>query len=199
MRALASIDSDNLLYLQEDYFLKDYVKNDIVTEFASLMSQNDIDCIHLTTQACKGEKQSDFINLLIIPKNHRDRISCQAALWKRNVLIQYLREYETGWNFEWFGSKRAAILNHNFLTVNHNWIIINHFEIIPYIFTGVIGGRWFSEVIPLFDRHNITVNYEKRGFFERKKVDFKTRVLSKIKRIPIYSQLKQEQKYYYLN
>jgi hypothetical protein len=186
-RALNDIDSDVILYMQEDYFLKDNVKNDLVEKYVQMMHENlKIDCIHLTDQGVAAEKPSNYENLWTVPVQHKDRISCQAALWRKDVLLQYLRSYESGWSFEWWGSKRAAILKHNFYVVDNSWCKKNHFEIIPYIFTGVIGGRWFDEVIPLFEKNNILMDYGIRGFFQpNKSVTFKNRLLSKIKRLPI--------------
>jgi hypothetical protein len=184
-RALESINNDIVLYLQEDYFLKDRVKTDLVEHYADLMRNNAIDCIHLTDQGVKAEAPSEeFDKLWTVPLHDKDRISCQAALWKKSVLLQYIRDYETGWNFEWWGSKRAAIFKHHFYTVDRNWVKINQFEIIPYVFTGVIGGKWFHEVVPLFEKHQIPMDFSKRGFFERKKRSLKQRFESKLKRFP---------------
>jgi hypothetical protein len=184
--ALEAIDSEIILYMQEDYFLKGDVKNDILENFVQLMQDNiDIDCIQLTDQGSPAENESKYDHLWTVPLIHQDRVSCQAALWKKSVLQQYIRRYETAWNFEWWGSKRAAILKHNFYVVDKTWVKLNTFEIIPYIFTAVIGGRWFKEVVPLCKEHNITINYSERGFFERTTKTMKQRIKAKIIRLPI--------------
>jgi len=186
VRALNYIDEEIILYMQEDYFLKDFVKNEIVEKFVHLMRNNSkIACIHLTDQGSPGDFISEFENLFTIPIFHQDRISCQAALWKKDVLLQYPRSHESAWNFEWWGSKRAAILNHNFYVVDRNWVKLNYFEIIPYLFTGVIGGRWLKDVVFLFETNNIKIDYSFRGFFERKNKTLYMRILAKIRRLPI--------------
>ena len=185
LRALNSIDTEIVLYMQEDYFLKDYVKNDIVENFVQIIKNNSkIDCIHLTDAASPGDSISEFENLYNTPRIHKDRICCQAALWKKDTLKLYPRKHETAWNFEWWGSKRAAILNHNFYVVDRNWVKSNSFEIIPYVFTAVIGGRWLKEVVPLCELHNIKIDYSKRGFFERKTLNLNKRIRAKWKRLP---------------
>lgn len=184
--ALEIIQTDVVLYMQEDYFLKDTVKNDIVEKFVQLMYDNkDVDCIHLTDQGSPAEKTSQYDHLWTIPQKHQDRISCQAALWKRDVLQQYVRTYESAWNFEWWGSKRAAILNHKFYVVDRNWVKKDVFEIIPYVFTAVIGGKWFREVEALCEKHNIKIDYSKRGFFENKRQKIIDRIKAKFKRLPV--------------
>jgi hypothetical protein len=180
------MEGDIVLYLQEDYFLKDKVKNDIVEEYVQLMIDNkDIDCIHLTDQGSPAGEPSAFENLNYVPKIHPDRISCQAAIWRKDVLLQYIRVYESGWNFEWWGSKRAAVLKHNFFAVNDNWVQKDRFEIIPYLFTGVIGGKWIDEVVPLFEKHQIFMDFGIRGFFKVMQLSIKKRILNRVKRFPV--------------
>ena len=38
----------------------------------------------------------------------------------------------------------------------------------PYIFTGIIKGKWKNEVPPLFDKYNIVIDYSLRGFVDDK-------------------------------
>jgi hypothetical protein len=185
-RALAVIEDDVILYLQEDYFFKDFVKHEIIEKFVRLMHDKPtIDCIHLTDQGSPVDVKSEFQNLYTIPKIHQDRLSCQAALWRKDTLKLYPRTHETAWNFEYWGSKRAAILNHNFYVVDTNWVKLNSFEIIPYLFTAVIRGQWLSEVVALCESHNITIDYSKRGFFERKTIPIHKRIRAKLTRLPV--------------
>jgi len=185
IRVLKSIDDEVILYMQEDYFLKDFVKNDLVEKYVQMMLDNAIDCIHLTDQGSPAERASQYDLLWTIPQKHQYRISCQAALWKREVLQQYIRTYESAWDFERWGSRRAAILNHKFYVVDRKWVKKDVFEIIPYIFTAVIGGKWYGEVVPLCEKHNIKIDYTKRGFFENKRKKIADRIKAKFKRLPV--------------
>lgn len=189
IRALNSIDEDVILYMQEDYFLKDMVKSEIVENYVRLMKENiSISCLHLTDQAVIPEKKSiHFDSLYTVKTKQRYRISCQAALWRKDILKSYLRNYENAWEFEEFGSKRAAKSNDKFYVVDNSWVKLNQFEIIPYVFTGVIQGRWYEEVIPLFKINNIKVDYTKRGFVKNAKPKpFFKKINGKYKKIPVY-------------
>jgi hypothetical protein len=185
-RALEVIDTEIILYMQEDYFLRNYVKDATITHFAHLVRDNDIDCLHLTDQGARAESRSlEFEKLYIVPRKNKDRISCQAAFWRKDVLKQYIRTYETAWNFETYGSKRAAILKHNFYVVDMNWVKKNQYELLPYVFTGVIGGKWLKEVIPLFKEHNITIDFSKRGFYAPvSRISFTQRLIARVYRLP---------------
>ena len=166
--ALKTIDCEIILYMQEDYFLKDYVKTELVEKYVDLMTENkDIHCVHLTDQAIEANLQpSEYENLYPAILNQRYLISCQAALWRKDILFSCLRPYEDAWQFEEFGSKRGAILRHNIFVVDKNWVKLDEFEIIPYIFTGIIQGRWYNQVPPLFEKNGILMDFTKRGFLD---------------------------------
>lgn len=165
--ALEQIDTDIVLYMQEDYFLKEKVKNELVEEYVQLMNENEnIKCIHLTDQAVLASGKSKFSNLNNVEYKQRYRVSCQAALWRKQELQILIREYEDAWQFEEFGSMRSSIIKHDYYVVDNDYVKLNHFEIIPYIFTGIIQGRWYEETVPLFEKHNIHVDFSKRGFFK---------------------------------
>ena len=169
-RALESIDSDIILYMQEDYFIKGKVEYKLVEKYSNLIRETpNIHCIHLTDQSLISTREiCNYEGLKVAQMNQRYRISCQAALWNKNVLSSYIRTYENAWQFEEFGSKRGAIMKHNFYVVDNNWVKLNEFEIIPYLFTGIVQGRWYEEVIDLFKNNEIIIDYSKRGFLNDK-------------------------------
>ena len=61
------------------------------------------------------------------------------------------------------------------------------FEILPYIFTGIVKGRWYKETIPLFDKHNICIDWSIRGLLsEAKPETFFQKTKRRMGRIPRY-------------
>lgn len=165
LRALDKVEEDVVLYMQEDYFLKAPVKDDLVRRYVELMQGDEtIHCIHLTDQAVISAGPSQYEGLSRVKLRQRYRISCQAALWRKDVLKSYLRAHENVWQFEEFGSRRGARMRHNFYVVDPSRVKLNEFEIIPYIFTGIVRGRWKEEVVQLFEAHGIEIDYSLRGF-----------------------------------
>lgn len=202
--ALDKMDSDIVLYMQEDYFLKAPVKNDLVEKYVKLMYEHpDIKCIHLTDQAVCACGKSEFENLDIVEFSQRYRVSCQAALWRREELYALIREYEDAWQFEEFGSRRSAVMKSKYLCVSRNFVKLNQFEIIPYIFTGIVQGRWYEETVPLFEKHGIEMDFTKRGMLkDSPKKPFLKRVkyrLNKIKAIWIQKKELKKLKKKYVN
>jgi hypothetical protein len=188
IRGIDKVETEILLYMQEDYFLKGSVENNVVNQYVNLFSRNDIDCIHLTDQNTGGPitKSSPYPGLWTLKSDCADRISCQAALWRKSTLKQYIRPYESAWNFEEFGTRRAKVLKHNFYTVDRDKVQHEEYEIIPYIFTGIIQGKWYEKVIPLFKVHNINLDYSKRGFVSDTKGKSVTkRIQNQLSKVPV--------------
>lgn len=184
--ALEAIDTDVVLYMQEDYFLKDIVKNELVEQYVQLMDEHpEIGCIHLTDQAVSSCGKSEFEYLNKVAFKQHYRVSCQTALWRKQELLDILREYESAWEFEEFGSQRSGIMQHDYYVVDNNWVKLNQFEIIPYVFTGIIQGRWKEEVVPLFEKHHLEIDFSQRGYHEsapQKKL--KARIKYRLNKIP---------------
>ncbi|TDO19020.1 hypothetical protein [Pedobacter duraquae] len=186
-RALDFIPNEVVLYLQEDYFLKEEVNNDVVEEFGEMIRKTPIDVIHLIDACSNGPflKSEEYPNLLEFSQKASDRISCQAALWKKDVLKYYLLDDESGWQFETYGTKRAHFVKHKIFKINKDFFGFQRNQAVPYVLTGVILGRWKRDVVSLFDEHNLVVDFSKRGFHEpRVPLSFPTRLKNKIKRAP---------------
>jgi len=167
LRALDKIEDNIVLYMQEDYFLKAPVQNHWVKRYVELMQCDEsIHCIQLTDQAVIPASPSRYKGLSKVQPRQRYLVSCQAALWRKEILKSYLRAFESAWQFEEFGSKRSARMHQHLYVVDPSLVKINEFEIIPYIFTGIVQGRWKEEVVQLFDAHGIEMDYALRGFLK---------------------------------
>ncbi len=178
--ALEEMNTDVVLYMQEDYFLNNKVDTSMFNHFLDIICSNkEISCIQLTSESFPEAAPSEIKYLSYGDVNHYAYVSCQASLWRKDILKSLIREYESAWNFEWYGSKRAKYLNLQFLTVSRSLVKTGKYEIIPYIFTGVIGGKWYRPTVDLFAKHNIPMDFSIRGFHEKVQYSFKERILRK--------------------
>jgi len=167
---LQFIDTDIVLYMQEDYFLSAKVDNKYVEFFLDMMTENkNIPCIQLSNGGIPAVSKSSYELLFASDPNFFSYVSCQASLWRKETLLSLIREHETAWNFEWWGSKRAKYFKYEFLVVDPKLFEATENGIIPYIMTGVIGGKWYKPVVELFHKNQIDVNFIKRGFYDGKK------------------------------
>lgn len=165
INALDVIDADTILYLQEDYFFHRPVSNEAVQHFYSEFLKLDIDCLHLTDQCTSGPLTRKTNQLMQVQSGAPYFASTQAAFWKSNVLKSIIRHWETGWEFEKYGSRRAAKLDLQIYCVNPDiYGVGKKKEIVPYILTGIIKGRWNPIVEKLFQNHGIQIDFSIRGF-----------------------------------
>ncbi|HTD98865.1 MAG TPA: hypothetical protein VK668_06240 [Mucilaginibacter sp.] len=186
--ALHKISEDIVLYMQEDYFLQDTVQTSIIDHYAAIIRNDNVDCIHFTYHSTPGPfAPSTYEGLWEIDKKAPYRLSCQTALWKKKVLKQYVRNHENPWQFEMYGTKRASLLNHKFYTVNRDMYGLEENTIINYFFTGIVKGRWKQGVVDLFKKHNITIDYQLRGFFtyEQKRESLTRFIRRKLNSAPV--------------
>ncbi len=183
--ALEAIPDDIVLYLQEDYFLKAPVSNDIVEKYVGIMLDNPkIKCIYISNPSTWHDEPSQYDNLYYVKRYQRYRVSCQAAIWRKDELLRLIRDYESAWEFEEFGSKRSSKMNNLYLGVPRSYVFDGFFEIIPYIYTGIVQGRWFEPTKPLFESHGIKMDYSRRGFLsDTPKERFGDKLKRRLKRL----------------
>ena len=164
--AIDSIDENYFIYMQEDYFLHSSVNSKLISEYFNFFETNNFDCLHLTDQCNVGPfiKKTLNSNSWEIPKKTKYRASTQAAFWKKESFLNILRPWESGWDFEKFGSNRSNQSLQKIMCVNQDIHNIKSGQLLPYVFTGIIKGKWKSEVQNIFKNNNIVIDFKKRGF-----------------------------------
>jgi hypothetical protein len=169
--ALNSIDEEIVIYMQEDYFMSGAVNSKEINNAFALLKKRNFDCLHLTDQCNNGPfiKETGIDMLWEIPRKVEYRVSMQAAIWNKNSLLKILNSWESGWEFERFGTKRSNALLDKVMCVNQSSYGDKR-QILPYIFTGIIKGQWNPEVVEPFEQNGILIDYQLRGFVERLEV-----------------------------
>lgn len=171
INALEMIDTEFVLYLQEDYFIEANVNVALIEEMVEKMEHEpEIKYIGLTHfgnyppfKPCNSD-----LRLVEISAESRYRISTQAGLWRRDTFLSYLRPEENGWMFEIFGTRRAKIRNEKFLTLNRDIFNAESFPVLLYEHTGIIKGKWHHKMPELFRKHQIQIDFDKRGIYKNK-------------------------------
>ena len=168
IRCLDAVRTPYILYLQEDYFLNGPVDQSFVAQCVDVMIEHQVPHIRLMEVDFHARYHRTGLHPLLwqIDQRANYRISLQAGLWNVAVLKDLLRSGESGWNFERRGSVRAMGRPDVFLCQS-----LDHFNRqgrypIPYQPTGIVRGKWYAPaVVELFAAHDISVDYEKRGFY----------------------------------
>jgi hypothetical protein len=169
IRCLDKIHSKYILYLQEDYFLNDYVNAGLIDDFLQIMEKEGYSHIRLRESIANSphEPSSKYPLLWKIPQKSNYRIGLQAGLWVKDRLRFYLKPDETGWEFERWGNRRSQKINDAFYCQNLDYFNRQNKYIFPYFPTGIVKGKWLEPaVVNLFKQHNIEVDYSVRGFYQ---------------------------------
>ena len=184
LSALNQIKTPLVLYLQEDYFIHQQVRKEIIdASVEHMLAYPEVKHIALTRHGSLGPYEPYPIQEFeIIRQKAKYRISTQAALWRVETLKSYLKAEESGWMFEIYGTWRARRIFDKFLCCKTN--IDNGGPAIDYLHTGIIKGKWLAEIQPVFEKHGIEIDYAKRGFYYPKpgllnKLDVGLKLLSR--------------------
>jgi hypothetical protein len=169
LRCLDLVNTEVILYLQEDYFL--HAPVDVATLDALTRKMVAERHGHISLTAHSTEKPWSPLAgeplLCAVDQKAAFRINLQAGLWRTQVLRRHLRRHENPWQFEVWGTRRSHRVRESFLCVNPDSLRSGKVAIIPYIATGIIEGQWWKPaVIPLFEQQGIHVDFSGRGFHD---------------------------------
>ena len=164
--ALTRIPHPFVLYLQEDYLLRNSVDTSRVRKLVSCFQRMKAGCMRL--YPCPGPDLqvpgNDEVGL--VRKGAPYRVSLQAAVWRKEVLEGLLMDGETGWEMELEGSRRSDSLEIPFLSVMMDSSTgENTNPPIPYFSQSVVKGKWTRQAVRLCVMEGIPVNLRRRAVY----------------------------------
>jgi hypothetical protein len=167
---LDTVVTEYVLYLQEDYFLESRVRHESFLLLLDWMQSRQMKVLRLMECDTAGPwqriEETDLVWRVADQSNFL--LSLQASIWNKAYLISQLRPHETPWQLEYYGSKRIRRHGDAIYAVNRDKYSGPGLEILPYIPTGVIGGKWQKDIVsPLFEREKIAMDFSMRGFYDR--------------------------------
>ena len=161
------IDTEYTLLLLDDFFIREKVNLNQIDQLIDYMESNtNIASINFDDSNRGGKELDQLQGYIELPKIADYKLNMQAAIWKTTSLREYWDINDNPWKWEIFG---------NYQTFNGKdcFVDIADSDYSPFDYgynsngMGVYRGRWVKEdVVPLFDKHNIIVDFEKRGFYE---------------------------------
>ena len=73
----------------------------LVEDFVQFMEEHsEVKCLHVLNWQGYGTEESSYKGFKQIPVGHPYRMSCQAALWRKEELLEILADNESGWDTE---------------------------------------------------------------------------------------------------
>jgi hypothetical protein len=165
IESLEAIPERYVMYMQEDYFLDAPVRGELVEDCLRVVAEEGVGCVHITPfGAHGGARIAERPYLVDVPRISHYRVSTQAAIWDKDVLLAYVRPEETVWETEILGTMRSWSRHAAIRAVNLRRL--GGSPVMSYTGTGIIRGKWHPEMVPLFTRHGIEMDFTRRGFYD---------------------------------
>ena len=162
INTLNAISSKYVIVVLDDYVLEGKVNIDEIFNCINHMELNrDIAAFYLTTCSPDIVKDSQFNMFDKIAKRGNYKLNLAPAVWNKEKMLSYLRNDDTPWAWEFFGSYRAYKTKDLFYQVKND--VEN---IYPYFTSGsaIFRGKWQRErVMPLVEKYNLNLDLTKRG------------------------------------
>lgn len=169
INALNNIDSKYVIFLLDDFLLMSDVNTNIINECIDLMDKDETIvnfCFYPFTSNKEDIDDGLSVNFLRRPDECEYKLNCQAGIWRRELLISYIRKHESPWEWEILGSKRASRYKEKFYLLKPSIKKVFDYDYQKY---GIIRGKWSKDTPSFLDKEGIKVDYLSRGFFEKKK------------------------------
>lgn len=181
--ALERIEHEHVLLMLDDYFLARPVRTAAIVAMQSELIARRAAYLRLAAQPRPTARVAGATNLGEHETGAPFRASLQAALWRRDALLEILAPGESAWEFERNGSRRSAAIPAPFLST---WR-----PVIDYV--GVLlRGKWSPEGLRLCRREGLAIDPNTRGTLSpRERIARARRYLRLVARGPLAWRLRR--------
>ena len=157
--ALSQLDTDHVLLMLEDFFLRRPVQNQNVLTGLTSLRQLGGSMLRLVPRPPPDEPVLGFPLIGRIRAGAPYRVSTQSAIWRRQDLMDLTREDESIWQFEVEGRSRSDSSN-GYYSV---WK-----PLLPYDHHVIERGKWFRHEAARFERMGIGCDFTRRPIMTRR-------------------------------
>lgn len=163
IHTLKAINTEYVIFLLDDFFFTNKVDQKRIEMCISWMDNDtDISVFSFRRTHQPNIKDGLYPCFERRPQDAEYRLNCQAAVWRREDLISYIKPHETPWEWEIYGSRRSRKYTKKFYSAIEGAPYVFDYDIMKY---GVIRGKWAKTTVPFFEQFGINnVDYEHRGF-----------------------------------
>ena len=161
---LKKIKSKYVIMLLDDFFLQSPVDTKTLNQCIKWMDKDEnIAVFSFWRTRGKNIKSEKYANFEKRPVDGEYRFNCQAAIWRRDRLIKFIRKHESPWDWELLGSIRSRRYKDEFYS---------SIEGTPHVFDYYTGGvihrgKWIiGAITPIIERYNLKIDLNQRGYQE---------------------------------
>lgn len=158
-KTLQDIDDEQILLIMDDCFIRQPVDTQRI-EYLSKQLKGNIAQFCFEKSYDENDKETEVVGMKKRQHGSDYEVSINCGLWQRDKLIDVLSRDSDPWDVELNQDNRGYDYY-----INSGDYIIN-WGYITWIPTGIFKGKWCKNIIPFFEKENIKVNYEERGFYD---------------------------------
>lgn len=159
---LKKLDTEYVLFLLDDFFLTSDVDQKRIDECIRWMDDDNNIAVFSFWRVRNGSiRDNKYPHFELREEKGEYRFNCQAAVWRRKRLIGFIREHESPWDWEIYGSIRSRRYHDSFYSA-----IEGEPYIMSYYPGGVLRrGKWVEDSVKLLKENGIEVDFSNRGFY----------------------------------
>ncbi len=182
---------DIAMVLVEDFWLSARLDFNLFEKLLKYFDTvKEIDHIRLLTSPKRtAVKKSKYVFLDEIEMKTKLRFAYLPGLWRKNVLLKYVKDFETPFMSERIGDYRSYIYKDGFYCISQDYIN-NNGQLYKCSTSGALfKGKWNEWVENFTKKEHINIDFSKRGFVtdeHRKNTRINSKKAELRKPIPIF-------------
>lgn len=165
---LKKVDTEFVFFMLDDYFLVEKVDTKMIEQCIKWMKKDDniaVFSFHRVDDP-NNIPSEKYKNFDLRPLKGDYRLNCQAAVWRKDILIECIKDEYSPWDFEIYGSVRSRKFKNEFYAIREGIKEPLNY-CMHHLGTGICRGKWVkSVVVPLFKELGIKMDFSKRGFVD---------------------------------
>lgn len=150
-KGVSLLKEDYILLLLDDLFLRESVNTKEVLEVFRWVVESDINYVRMNPMRNKPDKPLNE-SIGILSKGVIYRTSTVVSVWKKNVLLDLLKDGESAWDFELYGSIRSD---------KYDRFYASWKDCLP-ITNAVIKGKWHKGTVRRLKSLDIEIDLTSR-------------------------------------
>ena len=165
--AVKRIPTEFVIYLLDDEFLASPVNSEALDKVLCYMKEhNDVGVVMLrhTPQQKVDIPEPLFERDKVLQDNFR--IVGISTLYRKKYFLKLLRVHENPWEYEYYASIRSRRYPEKVMQYNKSQPVIFDYDDSPVSGWGFTRGKWIKGTKELFEKHHITVDFSKLGWYE---------------------------------
>lgn len=160
------VDTELVLIYLDDFYLQSEVNQISFDKCVNLMLKNPrIGNIQLFPCPPGYTVIAEYPWLVKRKKGTPYYFNLQVGLWRTKRLIHFLRDHESPWYFERWGSLRGLYYNDEVLSINPDMSDNIIFDYNP-LAHGLTKGKWRPNTVELFNKEQINIDINIRGVYK---------------------------------